>query len=208
MNRWKEFYSLTRRDGITKSSWLTLKFILRKTLGLHWQRNLILRRPLEKPIQEVTPKIEVKIRQAHEEDLILFKGVVDEETYVTLPQRFRDGHICFIALHVNSITSYSWLSFPGQYNASLRIKLSDKEDAYFYDVLVLPEYRNNKLQAALLTATMKCARSLGYTYTVTSVNELNTFSIRALKRAGFEAIGFVRYIEMFGRKYRRFHKYS
>src|SRR3989304_1955227 len=65
-------YSLIRKHGILNFTRLAFRYALMKTIGLDWQRFILLERSLAEPIQEVVPRIKVTIRQATEDDLDRF----------------------------------------------------------------------------------------------------------------------------------------
>jgi hypothetical protein len=66
---------------------------------------------LIEPIQEVVPKIKVRIEQATKEDLPKFKEIMEEDKYDRFKQRFINGKICFMALNENKVALRMKYSF-------------------------------------------------------------------------------------------------
>ncbi len=181
-----------RQHGIPRSTWLIIRLIMRITLGLDWWSDIFLERPLAEPIKEIVPKIKVEIRQATVNDLDKFKSVVSEKDLNLFQQRFKRGRICFVALDGYKVAAYSWISLD-EYDTSnghditmqKKIGMTNKE-GYFFDILVIPEYRNNRLQTALDTARLKYVHSLAYNRVLTGITANNTFSLKSAASSGFK----------------------
>jgi hypothetical protein len=103
MSIWNRLNSKIQKHGILPSIWLAVRFILRKTIGLDWNKIIILERLMEEPIQQINPKIQVKITRATEDDLNRLKTIVDETKYHIFHDRLKKGRICFIALDDDKI---------------------------------------------------------------------------------------------------------
>jgi hypothetical protein len=180
--------SLIKEQGTLKFSWLALRYILRRTIGLDWWKEILLERSLAEPIKEVVPKIQVLIRQGTENDLDKFKGIVSKKDYKRFQQRFQKGRICFVALDGEKVAAYSWISF-NEFDTNKRkeMKLSEKE-AYLFDIFVVPEYRNNRLQTALDTVRLNYAKSQGFAIAVTLIIATNTYSLKSANTSGFKPV--------------------
>jgi hypothetical protein len=87
-----------KSNGIASFTIRALSFILRKTIGFVWRTEIIYECSLEKSIQVVEPKVKVTIREAVENDLDKFNGIVNERKIELFRERFKKNRICFIAL--------------------------------------------------------------------------------------------------------------
>jgi ribosomal protein S18 acetylase RimI-like enzyme len=206
--KWNNLYPRMKQLGIPKFTWVALRYLLRQILRIDWTREILFERPLEEPIQEVVPKIKVRIEQATEDDLDKFKGIVDEDKYNRFQQRFRKGRICFVALDGDKVAAYSWISLD-EYDTNRRVelKLNDKE-AYFFDDYVIPEYRNNRLQTALYTVRLKYVCIQACDRVVTIIEDTNTYPLKSAKSSGFKPIRTVSIFTIFGLKFQRWQKYT
>jgi len=187
---------------------------MRITLGLDWWSDIFLERPLAEPIKEIVPKIKVEIRQATVNDLDKFKSVVSEKDLNLFQQRFKRGRICFVALDGEKVAAYSWISLD-EYDTSnghditmqKKIGMTNKE-GYFFDILVIPEYRNNRLQTALDTARLKYVHSLAYNRVLTGITANNTFSLKSAASSGFKPYRTMKFFSIFWLKFHHWRDYD
>ncbi len=202
-------YSLIRKYGILNFTWLAFRYILRKTIGLNWGENILLERSLAEPIQEIVPKTKVRIEQATEDDLDKFKDIVDENRYNLFQQRFRTGRICFMALDGEKAVAFGWMSLEDEYESDcqVEVRLNNKE-AYVFDDYVLPEYRNNRLQSALMARRLIYLHSQAYNKAIMFVGDKNTYARKAFASAGCRPKRAVTLFTIFGLKFHRWQKYT
>ena len=209
MTKWNSLYSLIKKHGILKFSWLGFQYILRKTIRLHWENTIMFERSLEEPIQEIVPRVRIRVAQATEDDLDKFKGIVDEDKRSRFKQRFEEGRICFVALDGKKVVAFTWLSLENEYEPDLQIeiKLND-EEAYFFDTYVLPEYRHNRLQSTMMAAKLMYLHHQACKRVISLVWDKNTYSIKALVSAGFRPKKAVTNFTILGLKFHRWQKYT
>jgi hypothetical protein len=195
--------SLLKQHGILKFAWLVFRYILRKALGIDWWTDTLWERSLSDPLTEVIPKIQVKFRQATKNDIDKFKGIIDENILNDFQRRFKKNRICFLALDGEKVTAYSWISL-GEYDTirendikfQKETKIKEK-DVYLFDIYVVPEYRNNRLQTALDYIRLKYAHDLGYTRAVTTIASTNTYSLKSAQSSGFRLSRTLTYFRIF-----------
>lgn len=202
-------FSLLKQHGILKFTWLVFRYFLRKTIRLDWLKIYILERSLKEPIQEITPKIKVKIDQVMEDDIYKLKDIVYEDKYRRFQERFRKGRVCFAALDGERIAGFGWISLEDEYETDTRIevKLNDKE-AYLYDSYVTPEYRSNKLYAAMLAEEMRYLNSHGYDKAIALVESENVPALKNIKSAGYYPLKTVTLFTIFGMKFRLWRRFT
>jgi ribosomal protein S18 acetylase RimI-like enzyme len=209
MTKWYKLYSLIRKHGILKFTWLGLRHILRKTIGLDWWGEIFFERSLKGPIQEVVPKIKVLIMQATIDDLDKFKDKIEINNYERLQQKFRQSKLCFIALDGNRVVGQQWVSLDDHYDLDLKVTIpvNDKE-GYLFDAQVTPEYRNNRLQSVLSATALKYLYEQGFDKATTVVMDNNTYSLKTCAAKGFMPKKLLFRLTIFGLRYHRWQKYN
>jgi hypothetical protein len=207
--KWDKAKALVKENGILKSTWLIFRYILRKTIGLDWEQVFILVRLLKEPIQEITPKINVKIRQVTEVDIDKFKNIIDDQQYQDFQKRFKKGRICFAALNGEGIVGFDWISLEDEVDPSpfLDIKLSNKE-AYLFDAYMSPQYRGKKLITAIRIKQLLHLRLQGYEKALAVADSNNVISLKSCKATGFYPDRIVISFKIFGLKFSRWRKFT
>jgi ribosomal protein S18 acetylase RimI-like enzyme len=76
--------------------------------------------------------------------------------------------------------------------------------AFIYDTFVMPSYRRTGLGTYLIGMTARLAQEKGFLSLWCHIPSWNEPSIKAFRRAGFEAVGEVRFVRLLGRDF--FHK--
>jgi len=198
-----------RRDGIISFVWKASRFILRKSMGLDWKREIIAERSLGEPIEEIEPKIKVTIRQATENDLDKFKGIVSESKLELFKERFEKGRICFIALDGERVISFAWISSGNEYESNCRVEVKLNEgEGYLFDDYTLPEYRHNGLQTTLIAKRLAYLQDQGCRRALVFIWDENIQSRKAYSTVGFEGKRTVTLITLFGLKFHRWRKFK
>jgi GNAT superfamily N-acetyltransferase len=201
--------SSAKNNGVFNFTWKALKFVLRKTLGLHWQNNIFFERPLNEPVPGIVPKIKVQIRKAIIDDHVKFKGMFNENKYKRLRERFTKGRLCFVAIDGEKVVGQQWVSLDDEYDPELKIGVKvNNNEGYLYDVYVVPEYRSNRLQLVLAAEAMKYLHDQGYEKATTIVAAYNTHSLRTCATEGFIPKRTVFYFTIFGLKFHSWGKYT
>jgi GNAT superfamily N-acetyltransferase len=201
--------ALLRQQGTLKTAWSGFRYILRKTLGIHWQTIIFFERQVSEPITEVVPKIPVQIRIATVDDIDKFKNMFDDKKCNLLRQRFTRGEICFVAVVGEKVIAQQWVSYSDEYDPDNRLTVKvNSNEGYFFDTYVLPEYRNNRLHSALVASGLKYIYDRGLKKAIGIVVKNNTYSIKATLSQGFTPKRAVFDFTMFGLQYHHWHKYS
>jgi GNAT superfamily N-acetyltransferase len=198
-----------KQEGIFSSIWLTIRFVLRKIIGLDWNTAVKLERLLEEPIQEIPTKTKVRILQANENNLEGLKGIVDKEKGLVFQERFNRGKICFIALDDNKVIAYSWISLESEYdpNSGIEIIVNNKE-AYLFDDFVLPDYRGQRIQSALIPPRLNYLKSRGFHKGFSLVFKNSPVSLKNTISAGFEPKKTVMVFKIFWIKFHCWTEYT
>ena len=190
-------------------TWKALRFILRKSMGIDWRREILAERSLEEPIEEFKPKIKVTIRQATDNDLDKFKGIVSESKLELFKERFEEGRICLIALDGERVISFAWISSENEYeiNCCIEVKLNE-EEGYLFDDYTVPEYRYKGLQTALITKRLASLKEQAYRKALVFLWDKATYSRKAYSRVGFKGKQVVTLIILFGLKFHRWREFK
>lgn len=204
----ENLFAQVRRDGIIAFSIRALRFVLRKSIGLDWRSDIIAERSLEKPIREVEPRIKVTIREATEDNLDKFKGIVNERKLELFRERFKKDRICFIALKQKKIAYFGWISLEDEYesNCQIKVKLNERE-AYWFDCYTVPEYRQNGLHTALTTKALIYLKNKGYKKVLMLVWNNNIYSRKAFREVGFEGKKIITLVKLFSLKFHIWHEF-
>jgi hypothetical protein len=200
-------YSLIKQRGISKFTWVGFRYILRKTLRIHWQTYTCFKRSLDEPIPNIVPKIPVEIRQATINDLPKFKEIIDEAKYDRFKQRFQEGNICFVALDKEKIVSFAWIGLCNKFEPELgvEVKLAEKE-AYLFDAYVVPEYRNHGLYPVVGNSNLRYLCNLSYKQVFIFVDDTNIYSLKAVKFSGFNPNRALTCFSIFGLTFHLWHE--
>jgi GNAT superfamily N-acetyltransferase len=193
------FGTSVKEKGIINTFFLSVKFVLLKITGFRLLDGLFYDRSLEENIYEIRPKKKVVIRQAKENDLEKLYSLVDYKKYSVFKKRFSENKVCFVILNGEIVVGYAWLSVTNEYESNCRIevRLQDRE-AYLFDDYVVPEYRHNGLQIALINTRLIYLKSRGYKTAIAIVFDKNTHSRKAYVSAGFQAHKSVILLSLFG----------
>jgi len=196
--------SLVKEYGTVRFTSLVTRYMLRKTLRIDWKKAILFERSLAEPIQEVIPKVNVSIRQATIDDMDKFESIVDKDKFFRFQQRFKQGKICFIALDIDKVVAFSWISFLNEYisECQCEVKLKDNE-AYVFDSFIDPAYRHKRLHSALIFQKFLYLRMQGYQKAIGYVDVDNTYSLKALVSSGHQPKKIFTLIEIFGLKFQR-----
>jgi ribosomal protein S18 acetylase RimI-like enzyme len=199
--------SLVKEYGTVRSTWLVIRYLMRKTLWIDWQKVIIFERSLAEPIQEVIPKVPVSIKQSTIDDMGKLASIVDKDKYFRFQQRFKQGKICFIALDKDKVVAFSWISFQNEYIPEWEcgIKLNDNE-AYVFDSFIDPDYRHKRLHSALIYQKFLYLQKQGYQKAIGYVEINNTYSLKALVSSGHRPKKLLILIEIFGFKFHLFQE--
>ena len=77
--------------------------------------------------------------------------------------------------------------------------------AFIYDTFISPSHRGMNLGSQLVGQTVKFAREQGFRTIWCHIPDWNDPSKKAFRRVGFEAVGEIRFVKLFGKDYFRKH---
>ena len=177
-----------RRDGIGRSLPLVALEIARIPFR-HLSYVLILR-PLDEPLPELRPKIELEIRPFTGADLTA-AATMDRPSEARLcARRLAEGHRGLLALHEGTPVGYAWgcdSMSPEVERVPLRL---EPGDVLCTDVFSIPSYRGQGVQTSLVLARLILFRDLGFRRAVCYIEAGNTPSLAVwLRKLGCTSSG-------------------
>ena len=111
---------------------------------------------------------------------------------------FARGDICVAAFDGSRLVGYQWLAFgPAPHIDGIWVDCY-RTARYGYKQFVIPEYRGQRIAAALCTHGDSWSRRRGCTHTVSFIDLDNKASWRASSRVGNRTVGYACYVELFG----------
>jgi RimJ/RimL family protein N-acetyltransferase len=178
--------------------------MVRRRFFVAYQRYVILARPLDEPLPNNQPQLEVTIRQATLDDTERFRPIIPSWQLEQFVHRLRDDHIFFITLLPDGrIVNYRWLSPELSTLESYHIPL-EPGDIYSSFAYSLPAYRRLGLSGANFAACCRFLREHGYKRVLTRVEVNNIASLAACQRVGFQEMGRATLFKLLGRTVRRY----
>lgn len=164
---------------------------LRK-IGIRWE--VLLERPFNTPLVDVTPKVPVTIEildETHLTEYLTFRPNADP---LDIGQRFVRGQLCIVARHQGSIVNSDWMT-TGRNEPQVWIRYLERElssapdEVYGYDSFTAPEFRRLNIASARSLYMQQTMRDAGYTRLVGLALPENEASLRRMKRAHYRRIG-------------------
>ena len=152
--------------------------------GTIWMLNL------DEPVVVVQPNVQAEFCRVDLESVQALVPVIDSKALAeSATKRLRSGRHCYAALVDDQLAAYGWVSFEhediGELN--LRVKLLAGE-AYIWDCVTLPAYREKHLYSALLTYILGELRSQGLCRAWIGADLDNIASQKGMARAGFHHV--------------------
>lgn len=143
---------------------------------------------LDGPISVITPLIPATFRHAGPESALALATVMGSsppEVY----KRFVTGRSCFTAWFEGELVAYSWVSFNEEFIGELRLRLRLLPgEAYIWDCVTLPAFRQKRVFTALLVYVLQELRSEPICRVWIGANLDNLPSQRGIDRAGFHRV--------------------
>lgn len=156
---------------------------------------------LNEPATAVTPDVAADFRRAGPDDLPTLAAAYENNTTAALSRRFERGLICYTVWVEGILAAYGWVSFEEEHvgELNLRIRLAPGE-AYIWDCVTLPAFRQNHLYSALLTYIVKDLRKADLRRVWIGADLDNLGSQRGIARAGFKAVADLVVAQVFARR--------
>jgi hypothetical protein len=144
---------------------------------------------LDKPTPHITPRIPATFRSVRQESLPALIEAMGGDASGEILNRLETGRRCYAAWVEGKLAAYGWVSFDEEYigELKLRLKLLPGE-AYIWDCVTLPAFRQNYLYSALLTYTLQELRAENLCRVWIGADLDNVASQRGIARAGFMAV--------------------
>ncbi len=189
---------LVRRSLVRPFQWLRhgvfhlrLLNILTWLLGWFGQSRLIFiyRRDLQKPFVPQQARVPVTVSRAVEADVEEMAALEDEDAdrVEIYRNRLRRGDQCFVGRIDGRIVATDWMRFGTAWSwADIRV---EDGDIYMTDAYAAPEWRGNRIAAAIHSKMLAYAQSRGFrhSYSILDANNANSWAM--LPRMGWELTG-------------------
>lgn len=116
-----------------------------------------------------------------------------------VPDRIKQGQICFVGKHKGQVIYAVWLAFGQCYSYSLdrKFKLADDE-LYAYGAYTLPEFRGKRVHPDMICQRLKISQAKGYRHNIGFFEPYNTAALRMPKQLHYKYAGIVGMVELFG----------
>ena len=144
---------------------------------------------LDKPIPDITPRIPVTFRPAGQESLSFLAEGMDGDAAKEILRRFETGRRCYAAWAGEELAAYGWVSLEEEQIGELRLRLRLLPgEAYIWDCVTLPAFRQNYLYSALLVYILGQLHSENFCRAWIGADLENIASQRGIARAGFKPV--------------------
>jgi hypothetical protein len=145
---------------------------------------------LDEETPPVVPRVQAQFQPLHRESEPALVSAIEPGTATEFIKRLESGRRCYTARVDGQLAAYGWVSFTdediGELN--LRIKLLVGE-AYIWDCVTLPAYRNQHLYSALLAFIVGELHARSYCRAWIGADLENVASQKGMARAGFHHVG-------------------
>jgi hypothetical protein len=153
--------------------------------GVIWALNL------DEPAPVIAPRIPATFRRIDADSVPALVEAMGGggDASVEMLKRFETGRRCYTAWVGDKLAAYGWVSFNEEYigELNLRLRLLPGE-AYIWDCVTLPAFRQNYLYSALLVYILAELRSEKLCRVWIGADLENVASQRGIARAGFRAV--------------------
>jgi hypothetical protein len=144
---------------------------------------------LDQPAPQVTPRLPVTFGRIDTESLPALANAMGTNRFPEIRARFESGRRCYAAWSGNQLAAYGWVSFEEEYIGELNLHLRlVPGEAYIWDCVTLPAFRQNHLYSALLDYIVKELRAENLCRVWIGADLDNVPSQRGIARAGFQAV--------------------
>jgi len=144
---------------------------------------------LDEPVPPVSPRVAASFRRIGTESYpALTAAMGGDPSHVAL-KRFASGRFCYAAWVEGHLAAYGWVSFDEEYVGELRLTLRFLPgEAYIWDCVTLPAFRQNHLYSALLVFMVGELRRENLCRAWIGADLDNVPSQRGIDRAGFHRV--------------------
>lgn len=151
--------------------------------GVIWVLNL------DEPRPAVSPSIAASFRPVGSESASILAEAMGAGSSAAVLDRFRTGRRCYAAWVGDQLAAYGWVSFEEEYIGELELLLKlIPGEAYIWDCVTLPAFRQNHLYSALLVHILEELRAQNLCRAWIGADLDNVASQRGIARAGFHAV--------------------
>ena len=151
--------------------------------GVIWALNL------DEPTPAIVPHILATFRRAGPESVPALAEAMGGGDPAEVLKRFESGRRCYTAWAGDQLAAYGWVSFDEEHIAELNLRLRLLPgEAYIWNCVTLPAYRQNYLYSGLLVYILKELRSGNLCRAWIGADLDNVASQRGIARAGFKPV--------------------
>lgn len=194
--RWKFRRALERASEVlrqegARSLWFK---ILGETV---YRRLLLLERPLQEPIPDVTARVSVVIGLLKKIEIAEYVQFRTEADIPGIQSRLDAGQVCFVARHQGALVSTSWAAANRAWidYLSRELRLAPDE-VYAYDSFTEPAFRGRSVDPARTAEKLRYFRAAGYRRMVCAVSPENRASFRSCAKVGYRPYGLIGYVRV------------
>jgi GNAT superfamily N-acetyltransferase len=144
---------------------------------------------LDEETPPVVPRVQAQFQLLHREAEPVLASAIEPIMGTPFIKRLESGRQCYTARVDGRLAAYGWVSFTDENigELNLRIKLLVGE-AYIWDCVTLPDYRNQHLYSALLAFIVRELHARSYCRAWIGADLENVPSQRGMARAGFHHV--------------------
>ena len=181
---------------------------IKNKLNIKFQKDIVICRFLDDPIQKFKLMIPVGIRKATMDDLEELSKFKERRSIEIFRQWIKSNFIFYVALKESEIVSYGCVA-PRHVNPVLAkiIKLKAGE-AWGVDIFTSPSYRSMGIYPAVLNEVMKAAKKRGHNKILATVNIDNHIARKIDGKLGFKAIKQLTRVQILNHTFQWFSKYN
>jgi hypothetical protein len=151
--------------------------------GVIWALNL------DEPTPVITPLIPATFRPAGLESVTALAEAMGGDASAEILKRFETGRRCYAAWLGDQLAAYGWVSFNEEHIGELNLRLTLLPgEAYIWDCVTLPAFRQKYLYSALLVYILGELRSESLCLVWIGADLDNVASQRGIAHAGFRQV--------------------
>lgn len=146
-------------------------------------------RDLDDSLPVVRPVVEAVFCRVQAEQASLLAEAMDTSHQAEALSRLQTGRHCHAALVQGHLAAYGWVSFDSEHVGELNLQVRlPAGEAYIWDCLTLPEYRQKGLYSSLLSSMLQELRGNGFRRVWIGADLDNEPSQRGIAKAGFQFV--------------------
>ncbi len=189
-----------QRSGIIKALYIRAMWRLQKYLG--FRLFVVHARELNADVPDHEMPQGCSIRMLEEAELVEFcRDPALGLSESSVRQACARGAVCFGYLDQGSLVAYKWMATgptPAEADAGLWVRVGDGY-SYSFKALTAPSHRGRHLRKVLIDFCEHWRTSQGWRYSIGYVDTRNLASIAAGRRSNNRPVGYVGYVNWFGR---------